>query len=142
MFNYVWPIALIVTSNVVYHICAKSTPEKLDPFASLTVTYFIGAFAALIFYFVFNKGGNIAAEYRKLNWAPFILGLAVVGLEVGVISAYKNGWQVSRVSIVQASVLAVLLIIVGAVLFKEQVTWNKIIGIAICLAGLVIINLN
>ena len=31
MFAYIWPIALVVISNVVYQICAKSVPEKLDP---------------------------------------------------------------------------------------------------------------
>ena len=27
MFSYIWPIALVVLSNVVYQICAKSTPR-------------------------------------------------------------------------------------------------------------------
>ena len=43
MFDYVWPIALVVLSNTFYQICAKEVPEKMDPFASLTVTYLVGA---------------------------------------------------------------------------------------------------
>lgn len=35
MFNYVWPIALVVLSNVVYQICAKSVLDGMNPFASL-----------------------------------------------------------------------------------------------------------
>ena len=27
MLNYVWPIALVILSNVFYQICAKSVPE-------------------------------------------------------------------------------------------------------------------
>ena len=46
MFSYVWPIALAVVSNIFYQICAKSTPEGMDPLASLTVTYTVGAAAA------------------------------------------------------------------------------------------------
>ncbi len=42
MFNYVWPIALVIISNVVYQICAKSVPKEMNPFASLTVTYVVG----------------------------------------------------------------------------------------------------
>lgn len=42
MFNYVWPILLVVLSNVVYRICAKAVPDGVDPFASLTVTYIVG----------------------------------------------------------------------------------------------------
>ena len=39
MLSYIWPIALVVFSNVLYQICAKSVPQNLNPFASLTVTY-------------------------------------------------------------------------------------------------------
>ena len=30
MFSYVWPIALVVLSNTVYQICAKSVPERMN----------------------------------------------------------------------------------------------------------------
>lgn len=39
MFNDVWPLALVVASNVAYQICAKSVPGGMNPFASLTITY-------------------------------------------------------------------------------------------------------
>lgn len=142
MFAYVWPLGLIVLSNVFYQVCAKSVPEKIDPFASLTITYAIGAVASLILYFVFNKGGDLLKEYQKANWAPFVLGLVIVGLEVGYIYAYQAGWPVSIAPIVQASVLAVILIFVGYFFYREALTWKKIVGIIICLAGLGLINMK
>ena len=36
MFSYIWPIALAVLSNVVYHLSSKSLPEDVSPFASLS----------------------------------------------------------------------------------------------------------
>ena len=77
-----------------------------------------------------------------MNWAPYVLGLVIVGLEVGWIYAYQAGWQVSMGMIVSSSFLAVVLIFVGALLYQEPITWNKIVGIAICLIGLVFINLK
>lgn len=142
MFSYVWPLGLVVLSNVFYQICAKAVPEKMNPFASLTITYVIGAIASLIMFFVLNKGGNIIQEYQQTNWAPFVLGLVIVGLEVGYIYAYKAGWPVSVAQIVQAAVLAVILIFVGYMLYKEAITWNKIVGIIVCLAGLGLINMK
>ncbi len=142
MFSYVWPLGLVVLSNVFYQICAKSVPDRMNPFASLTITYVVGALASFIMYFVLNRGGNITEEYRKANWAPFVLGLVIVGLEVGYIYAYKAGWPVSVAQIVQAAVLAVILIFVGYMLYKEAITWNKIVGIIVCLAGLGLINLK
>ena len=142
MLSYIWPIALVVLANTVYQICAKSIPDTLDPFASLTVTYLVGMIASFIMYCVMNKRVDIIHEYSKLNWAPFVLGLVIVGLEVGFIFAYKAGWQVSTAQLVQGAVLAVILIFVGYFLYNEALTWNKIAGIAVCLGGLTLINLK
>ena len=135
--SMIWPIALVVFSNIVYQICAKGVPKDMDAMASMTITYLVGAVCSAIMYFVMNKNGNLLQEYAKMNWAPFFLG---VGLEVGFIYAYKNGWAVSTASLVQSAFLAVALIIVGAVLYREAIKANKVIGIVICLIGLYFIN--
>ncbi len=140
MFSFIWPIGLVVLSNVVYQVAAKEVPAKINPLASLTVTYLVGAIVSLILYYVLNKDANILTEYTKLNWAPFVLGLSVVGLEVGFICSYKAGWAVSTASIVQSAFLAIILIFVGYFVYKEQLTWNKIVGILVCLVGLGFIN--
>lgn len=141
MFSYIWPIALVIVSNTVYQICAKSVPEKMNPLASLTVTYSVGAVISLILYYVLNRNANIIREYKELNWAPFVLGLVIVGLEVGYIYAFKAGWLVGKAQIVQAAFLAVILVFVGYFLYKEDLSRNKIIGVIICLIGLVFINI-
>ncbi len=140
MIAYFLPVALIVVSNIIYQIAAKSVPGTLNPFASMIVTYAVGTVVSALLYFLLNKGGNLMQEYQHLNWAPFALGIIVVGLEVGFIYAYKAGWPVSTLSIVQSAFLAVALIVVGALLYHEAITWNKIIGIVFCLVGLVFIN--
>ena len=136
MLSYIWPIALIVLSNTVYQICAKSVPEGMNPFASLTVTV-----SGVLYYTLGNHTG-LLKEYGKLNWAPIILGIVIVGLEAGYIFAYKAGWQVSRAQVVQSVILAGALLLVGWLLYHEALTWNKIVGIVICLIGLVFINLK
>ncbi len=140
MFHYVWPIALVVLSNTFYQICAKEVPAKMDPFASLTVTYLVGAVISFVLYGIMNRGGSIVLEYQKLNWAPFLLGLVLVGLETGFIYAYRAGWTVSTAAIVQSAFLAVVLIFVGALLYKEAITVSKAAGVLLCLAGLYFIN--
>ena len=114
----------------------------MNPLASLSVTYAIGAITSLFLYMMLNRNASLAREYRKLNWAPFALGLVVVGLETGFIYAYKAGWQVSTASIVQSSFLAVALIFVGYLIYHEPPTWNKLLGVGICLVGLFFINLR
>lgn len=140
MLSYVWPIALVVASNVIYQICAKSVPGGIDPLAALTVTYAVGAVFSGILYFVLNRDANLLREYGRLNWAPFVLGLAVVGLEVGFVYAYKAGWPVSTASLVQSAFLAVALLVVGLLLYHEAIFVTKLVGIVICLVGLVFVN--
>ena len=140
MLAYIWPIALVVLSNVVYQISSKSVSQDIDPFASLTVTYLIGAVFSAVLYFTVGKGTNLLKEYSQLNWASVVLGLAVVGLEAGWLFAYRAGWPVSTGFIVQSAVLAALLLAVGYFLYREAIPWNRLVGVGICLVGLVFIN--
>lgn len=140
MISYVWPVALVVMANVLYQISAKQIPEKIDPLASVTVTYLVGAAASAVLYFVLNKDADLMREYSQLNWAPFALGISIIGLEAGMIYAYKAGWPVSALSITQSSIVATALIFVGALMFNEAITWNKVLGIFVCMGGLALIN--
>ena len=141
MFSYIWPIALVVMSNVMYQICAKSVPGEINPMASLTITYLVSAAASGVLYFALG-GSHLIREYSKLNWAPFVLGIVIIGLEAGWIYAYKAGWQVSVGFIVQSAFLAVALVFVGHLVYHEALTWNKLVGVVICLLGLFFINLR
>lgn len=142
MFNYIWPVALIVLSDTFYHICTKSSPESVHPMAVLTVTYFVGMVGCIALFFVLNRGGSLVAECRKLNWVPFVLGLAIIGLEAGSLYAYRNGWAVNTMSVVKASAVAAVLLFVGRFLYNEPITWNKIVGLALYVAAVFFINLK
>ena len=140
MASYIWPVALVVLSNTLYQICAKSIPETVNPIASLTITYLTAAAASVVLYCVLNRDVNLVQQWRQINWASIVLGLVLVGLEAGFISAYKAGWQVSTAATVQSAFLAILLLAVGVALYHEAITWNKIVGVAVCLIGLAILN--
>ena len=62
-----WPIVLAVCADIVYQISAKSTPETLNPFASLTITYLIGAAISLVIFYITSAGGNFIAELKQIN---------------------------------------------------------------------------
>ena len=125
MISYVWPIALVVFSNTLYQICAKEVPA---------------AAASGLLFLVTGNGANLLQEYGRLNWAPFVLGLVILGLEAGWIYAYKAGWPVSTAFIVQSAILAGFLLAVGYALYREPLAWNKVAGVVICLIGLYVIN--
>jgi len=140
MWNYTWPILLVILSNSVYHICAKSTPQSIHPFISLTLTYFIAGVSSLLLYFSTRNTETILGELKKANWASIVLGLAVVGLEVGYIYVYRAGWNISIGSLVANIGLALVLVAVGVGFYKEVITVSQIIGIFFCILGIAFIN--
>ena len=78
----IWPIVLIVASNILYQICAKSVPKDMDVMASMTVTYLVGAVCSGLMFFAMNRTPHLLQECSKLNAAPILLGISVVGLEL------------------------------------------------------------
>lgn len=104
------------------------------------MTYLVGAACSTVLFFARNPHGSLLQEYGRLNPAPVLLGISVVGLEVGFIYAYKAGWPVSSASIVQSAFLALALLFAGALLYREAITAQKVLGVVICLVGLYFIN--
>lgn len=138
--NMLWPIAVIVVSNTLYNICAKSVPSEVDSFAALCVTYLTAAGASVALFFLANSNRHLLAELGKVNWVPLVLGIVIVGLEFGYVAAYRAGWQVSTCSLTANITLACVLVAVGAVLYRESISLRQLAGIAVCGAGLFLIS--
>ncbi len=135
-----WPIGLLVLSNVVYHVCSKGMPADLHPLAAISVSYLAGAVFSFLVYRLVEPKGSFFAEFRHLNWVPFLLSVAIVGLETGAMCMYRAGWEISVGQLVMSTLVAIALIFVGLLGFREMITVHKLIGIALCLAGLFFIN--
>lgn len=140
MWNMIWPLLLIVISNCFYNICAKSMPEETNAFGALTVTYLIGAILSAVLFVISVKPGRMVSEISKVNWIPFMLGTAIVGLEAGYIFLYRAGWKVSIGALTANICLAVALLIIGCLLYKETISIKQVAGIIVCGIGLFLLN--
>ena len=138
--DMLWPIAMIVASNTLYNICTKSLPDGVDSFAALGLTYLTAAGASLVFFFLTNPERRLLEELGKVNWAPLVLGIVIVGLEFGYVAAYRAGWRVSTCSLTANITLACVLVFVGVLLYRESVSLRQLAGIAVCGAGLFLIS--
>lgn len=140
MFQMIAPVALVVFSNVFYNLSTKYTPNQANSFLSLTITYIVAAIVSFLVFCVTGQVSNLGTELTKLNWTSFILGLSIIGLEVGYIYMYRAGWKISIGSLVANIALACILLIIGILLFKEHVSLRQIVGIAVCIFGLILIT--
>lgn len=137
---YYATIALTVVSNVLYHVFLKMTPGHVNPVLSLAVTYGTAMAATLLLYPLFPTQSTLLENAKELNWASLALGLSIVGLEMGFLLAYRMGWQISLAGIVSNIAVALVLIPVGVVIFKETMSIINGIGLLLCLAGLILVN--
>ena len=140
MWNMLWPLLLIVGSNCFYHICAKSMPAEVNPFASLTVTYLVGALLSALLFLGSAGFSRLGTELAKTNWTALVLGVAIVGLEAGFVFLYRAGWKVSSGALVANICLAVALLFIGWLLYKESISPRQLLGVAVCCAGLFLVN--
>lgn len=140
MFMYVFSIVLIVASNVLYNICQKSVPAKANTLLALLVTYMTAATLTGIALLFSKTEKGLLNEFKELNWASFVLGFSIVGLELGYLLAYRAGWNISVGSLVANILLAIILIPIGILLYKENFEVSKILGVAFCVIGLILIN--
>ena len=136
----IWPLIIIVASNCFYNICTKSTPEGINAFCALFVTYLTAAAITAALFVLEVKPTNAIDELLKVNWTSFVLGIAIVGLEIGYILLYRAGWKISSGALVANICLAFVLILIGALFYKEQITLQQVLGIGLCAVGLALVS--
>lgn len=140
MWKMLWPLLLVVGSNCFYHICAKSMPEKVNAFGALTVTYLVGAAVSAAAFLSIVKPVNALSELKSLNWPPYVLGLAIVGLEAGNVFLYRAGWKVSTGALSVSICSAAVLLVIGVLLYHETISLRQALGMLACVAGLFLIT--
>ena len=137
---YYIAIGLTIIANLFYHIFQKSIPENVNPFVSLIATYISAIVVSLAVFLIYPGNSNIPLTLKSLNWASFALGIAIVGLEVGFLLAYRAGWNLSIAAAFSNVAVTLLLIPVGIILFKEKLSVINITGLVFCVLGLILVN--
>ncbi len=140
MWMYYFAIFLVVASNVGYHISQKSTPAGVNPALSQLGTYMVAAIFCLLILPFFSLGESITVEVRRLNWTCVALGISIVGLEMGFLLAYRAGWNISLAQFYATTILTLLLIPIGLCFFQEKITMINVVGIILCLGGVILLN--
>ena len=133
------PIVIVVVSNVIYDVSAKSIREDMNAYAGTTIIYSILAIFNFLLYAITEPAGSIIIEWSQVNWAVVTFALASIGLESGYIFLYRAGWNISLGGMVCNILLALSMLAVGQLLFDESVSLRQYIGVLFCIVGLIIV---
>jgi drug/metabolite transporter (DMT)-like permease len=140
MFLFYFSITLAIVSSALYHFSQKATPADVHPAVAIMVTYAVAFCLVLVLFFFLPTQAGFLAELRHLNWASFLLAFSIVGLEIGFLLVYRSGWNIGIAAVLVNVVASLLLIPIALFVFKQTLSLVNIIGILVCLAGLVMLN--
>jgi multidrug transporter EmrE-like cation transporter len=140
MFLFYFSITLAIASSALYHFTAKSTPSNVNFTVSLLVTYAVAFVVTLVGFFFFPAPNGITIELKQLNWASIGLAVAIVGIEFGFLLTYRSGWNIGIAAVLVNVVASLILVPVAIFFFKDKISFINVLGILVCLAGLVMLN--
>ena len=135
----IW-LGVAIAATVAYHIVLKLTPAAANPYLSLTVTYAMTTVVFAVIYTALPGTSSLRIAVGELNWTAVALGCVVVFLDLGFMMLYRGGFQVSLGQIITQSAAALLLLLAGVAFFSEKLSLTNLAGIALCVAGLWLIN--
>ncbi len=127
-----------VVGTVGYHLVQRQVPATANPALVLTLVYLVGAIVCGLF--VVTLFPIRSTETLQISGTVFALGAAVVLIEGGFLSMYRTGWSVGTGALIVNVLATVLLLGIAIVVFGERPTAFQIIGGAVCLIGLAIMN--
>jgi drug/metabolite transporter (DMT)-like permease len=140
MFLFYFSITLAICFSALYHFSAKSTPANVNFSISLVVTYLVALGIVLLSIFFFPAKNGLVAELNQLNWASFLLAIAIVGIEFGFLLVYRSGWNLGIAAVLVNVAASLILLPVAIFLFKDKISWVNVLGIIVCFIGLIMLN--
>jgi drug/metabolite transporter (DMT)-like permease len=136
---FVLSMVILVFSAASYQLAAKFIPHTLSPWHVLTIVYIIGVILSLIAGWIDSSEKTLWQTFRTSNWAVFVLGFAVVGIEAGYLLAFRSGWRLNVTGVFSNTAAAILLFPIGILILKERMTTLNIVGLVVALLGLYLI---
>lgn len=120
-------------------ILSRTGADKEDPFTS---AFYGQAFGALLLFFLIRPYNGIGAEFN-LQMLLVLIGFGIVPSAMGYIIYYAGISKVTETSRIPvlASVETVVAAVVGLVAFGQGLSAMKVIGIALVLCSIAVMNM-
>ena len=139
MSPYYLALGLLISSILAYQVSQKLLPN-LSPWHLLSVVYGLALIVCLGFALFEVKEKPLLEGLRGMTWPVLLLAASVVGIELAWILAVRAGGQISLTGLIANISVAMLAIPIGVYFFKEKLNTTNLIGVALCLIGLVLVS--
>jgi drug/metabolite transporter (DMT)-like permease len=139
---YVASIVLLVCSGVLYQLFQKLISPAVNPALSLICSYTVAILVSSILFIFIPLKGSIGSEIKNINIYSFMLAIPIIGIELGYLLLYRAGGKFSYSSSLVSAMIMIILVLLGMLLFKEKISIKKILGIVLCMSGIVLLNVK
>lgn len=129
-------LAIAALGNVTYHLGQKTISPTANPMVLLMAVYALAFVLCGIAAPLFHEPFSLS---QALSWPVFVLGAGVVLIEIGFLLAYRSGNMLQWSGVAVNGAAALLLIPIALIVFREPFSLQRIAGIALTLAGLVLL---
>jgi uncharacterized membrane protein len=133
------PLALTVGGMLVYHLSQKSVPKEMNPYLAIVIAYGCGIVLCIVSALIYPGRGKFFESARDTNWAVIGLGAGAAAIEIGFLLAYRAGWRISVAAVASNVAAAIVLVPVGIVFYKDQLSTRNVVGLVLSILGLVLI---
>jgi uncharacterized membrane protein len=133
------PLLLAVGGMLFYHLAQKSIPPGINPFYATMIAYAAGIAVCFVCALTLPGDKSFATSVRQTNWAVPLMGAAAACIEVGFLLAYRAGWRISVAAVAGNVAVMLLLIPIGVLFYKDQLSPRNILGLTFCVVGLVLV---
>ena len=131
------PLATVILSGIVYHLAQKTSGDA-SPWPMLSVAY--GAAFALTIVLALASSDAGRWQPGRSEWiAGLLIGLAAFGIEAGFFFIYRAGWQLASASVIANISVTAILALVGIIVFGEQLSAVRAVGLAFAVGGAALI---
>jgi multidrug transporter EmrE-like cation transporter len=134
----VWPFLLAIAAYVAYQTFLKAARPEVNVLGLLMFAYLVSFVCAGLLWWRNQDLGANRLELRDFAIAAAV-GASIVGIEFGFATAYRLGWPLNTAGAIVNVAAALIVVPIGYLLFAEQMSWTKALGLVMCCGGLALI---
>jgi multidrug transporter EmrE-like cation transporter len=113
----------------------KAIPGGTNPLTVLILVYGLAIGACAVIAPAIGMP-VVMADFRRLfGWPTVMLALAVVGIEIGYLLAYRSGWTIGVTYAFASGATVAILAVIGWLYFHDAIVLKRILGLALIILG-------
>ncbi len=132
-------LGLAALGHAVYHMGQKTLPSTVNPMALLMGGYAVAFLLATLAMPFFRAPGEAIWTAPAFSLPVLILGVGAVLIELGFLLVYRRGGGLQWTAAAVSGLSALILVPVGVAYFREGLSPGRLLGVALTLAGLVLV---